>query len=66
MSVKDFGKGIEDHQLNKLFDPFFTTKDSGFGIGLFVVKKIIDDHGGRIEVQSTVNQGTEFKVYLNQ
>lgn len=66
LSVKDFGKGIEDHQLNKLFDPFFTTKDSGFGIGLFVVKKIIDDHGGRIEVQSTVNQGTEFKVYLNQ
>jgi signal transduction histidine kinase len=66
LSVKDFGKGIEEHQLGKLFDPFFTTKDSGFGIGLFVVKKIIDDHGGRIEVQSQVNQGTEFKIYLNQ
>jgi signal transduction histidine kinase len=66
LSVKDFGKGIENHQLNKLFDPFFTTKDSGFGIGLFVVKKIMDDHGGIIEVQSKVNEGTEFKLYLRQ
>jgi signal transduction histidine kinase/DNA-binding response OmpR family regulator len=63
-SIADSGTGIPADTLERLFDPFFTTKPDGTGLGLAVSKKIIDDHGGNIEVSSQPSKGTEFKVLL--
>lgn len=62
--VKDTGQGMSDKVKSKLFEPFFTTKERGTGLGLAVVYKIIENHGGEIKVESEVNQGTLFKVLL--
>jgi signal transduction histidine kinase len=62
--VKDTGKGISDEVLPFIFDPFFTTKGSGTGLGLTITHKIIEKHNGRIEVESEVNRGSTFKVFL--
>ena len=51
ISFKDNGVGIDDKKISKLFEPYFTTKDKGTGLGLSIVKKIIEDHGGIIEVK---------------
>ncbi len=66
VSVGDTGCGIPEAIRSKIFDAFFTTKATGegSGLGLDIVKKIIDKHRGRIEVQSTVDVGTTFLVYL--
>ncbi|KIL35932.1 histidine kinase [Cohnella kolymensis] len=64
ISIRDNGKGMERAILNRLFDPFFTTKEAGTGLGLSVSSRIICNHGGTIEVDSTVNEGTEFMIYL--
>ncbi|HYF51320.1 MAG TPA: ATP-binding protein [Planctomycetota bacterium] len=64
VTVTDTGTGIPQDVLDRLFDPFFTTKPDGTGLGLAVSKKIIDDHGGRIEVKTQVGKGTTFKVLL--
>ena len=49
---------------DRIFNPFFTTKPQGSGLGLAVVRKIVDAHEGRIDVTSAVNQGTCFTVTL--
>jgi diguanylate cyclase (GGDEF)-like protein len=64
IEVQDTGCGISESNLQQLFHPFFTTKESGTGLGLAICHKIIQDHGGKIEVESTVNEGTVFRVYL--
>ncbi|MBK7000618.1 MAG: GHKL domain-containing protein [Rhodoferax sp.] len=66
VSVGDSGCGIPEEVRSKIFDVFFTTKAVGVGsgLGLDIVKKIIDKHKGRIEVQSEVGVGTTFFVYL--
>lgn len=66
VTVGDTGCGIPEDIRNKIFDVFFTTKASGegSGLGLDIVKKIIDKHRGRIELQSQVGVGTTFMVYL--
>ena len=64
IEVKDTGKGISDEVLPFIFDPFFTTKGSGTGLGLTITHKIIEKHNGRIEVESEVNRGSTFKVFL--
>ena len=61
-SISDTGTGIPADILDRLFDPFFTTKPDGTGLGLAVSKKIIEDHGGKIEVQSVVGKGTTFTI----
>ncbi len=61
-SLKDSGFGIAEENLTKIFDPFFTTKSEGTGLGLSISYGIINNNGGKIEVQSTVGEGTAFIV----
>jgi hypothetical protein len=64
LTITDSGAGIPPDVLEQIFEPFYTTKPDGTGLGLAVSKKIIDDHGGRIEVQSQVGKGTTFRILL--
>jgi two-component system sensor histidine kinase PilS (NtrC family) len=62
--VADSGRGITVEDMERVFDPFFTTKDSGTGLGLATVHRIVEDHKGRIEVDSAVGKGTRVRVWL--
>lgn len=63
--VADTGCGIPQDQLEKIFEPFYSTKGArGNGLGLSVVQSIVDQHGGRIRVRSTVGRGTVFRIEL--
>ncbi|MFH1874223.1 MAG: ATP-binding protein [Pseudomonadota bacterium] len=64
VTVSDTGQGMDEEQLNRLFEPFYTTKqgDEGTGLGLSISKQIVQEHGGKIEVQSKKNKGTTFKL----
>jgi nitrogen fixation/metabolism regulation signal transduction histidine kinase len=58
MSVLDSGTGFPEHILKRAFEPYVTTKAKGTGLGLAVVKKIVDEHGGRIDITNRVLNGT--------
>ncbi|MCY1040289.1 ATP-binding protein [Corallococcus sp. bb12-1] len=64
--VRDTGTGIEPRNLSRIFEPFFTTKPEGrgTGLGLSICQGIVENHGGRLSVESTVGQGTTFTVRL--
>ena len=62
--VRDTGKGIAPEKLANIFRPFYTTKGGGTGLGLSLSRRIVESHGGKIEVASTPGQGTEFTVRL--
>jgi signal transduction histidine kinase len=64
IEIEDTGPGIAKDVLEKLFTPFFTTKARGTGLGLAVVKKVIERHKGKVEISSIVGKGTCFKLYL--
>ncbi|MFQ5735256.1 MAG: nitrogen regulation protein NR(II) [Thermodesulfobacteriota bacterium] len=64
VTVADTGTGIDREDLLRIFDPFFSTKDSGTGLGLAIVHRIIETHGGRIDVQSDAGGGTVFTIVL--
>jgi signal transduction histidine kinase len=65
LSVRDTGEGIPDEIKGKIFDPFFTTKGTkGLGLGLSVTYGIINRHGGKIDFESTVGEGTAFIIQL--
>lgn len=64
VEISDTGEGIPENDFEKIFLPFFSSKEKGAGLGLSLVKKIIDLHQGKIEVQSEPNKGTTFKIYL--
>ncbi|HEY5040120.1 MAG TPA: PAS domain S-box protein, partial [bacterium] len=64
LKVEDDGPGIREADLTHLFEPFFTTKKHGSGLGLSLSQKIVEAHGGRIEVQKIVPHGTQFTLYL--
>lgn len=64
IAVCDTGVGIPPENLDKIFDPFFTTTENGTGLGLAVTHGLIEQHGGTIEVDSTVGQGTCFTIGL--
>ncbi len=61
---QDSGEGISTANIEKIFFPFFTTKDRGSGLGLAIVHRIIEEHGGRIEVKSRKGEGTTFTILL--
>jgi len=61
---EDTGPGIAKENLPKIFNPFFSTRPDGTGLGLSITKNIIDQHGGRIEVESQVNVGSKFTITL--
>ncbi len=60
--IDDTGQGIAADVLPKIFDPFFTTRASGSGLGLAVVKKIVEQHGADIVVESVPGKGTRFTL----
>ena len=64
VSVIDRGCGIEPAQRDNIFNPFFTTKPQGVGLGLAIVSKIVDEHGGNITVESEPGKGSVFRVVL--
>ena len=64
IQVKDTGVGIPAEDLEHLFEPFFTRKTRGTGLGLANVKRILEEHGGRVEIDSTPDEGTEVLLRL--
>ena len=64
ITIEDTGKGISKEDLKHIFDPFFTKKDSGTGLGLSIVHGIIEKHGGKIDLKSTLLKGTTFIIKI--
>jgi signal transduction histidine kinase len=64
IGISDTGPGIPDDRIDEIFSPFVSYKDSGFGLGLAISKRIIDNHGGKIGIQSTSSEGTTFTITL--
>jgi len=62
--VIDRGSGIKAEHRAQIFNPFFTTKKEGVGLGLAIVAKIVDEHGGKIAVESEPGKGSIFCVSL--
>jgi signal transduction histidine kinase len=64
IAVIDRGTGIDTKHLENIFNPFFTTKPDGVGLGLAICSKIVNEHGGKITVESTPGEGSVFRVFL--
>ena len=64
IAVSDNGKGIANEDFNRIFEPKFTTKSSGMGLGLGIIKNIIENYNGTITFESKINKGTTFSVSL--
>jgi len=64
LSFMDTGSGIATAEMGHVFDPYYTTKPNGTGLGLMIVRRIVEDHGGEIELATKSGQGTCFKIRL--
>ncbi|MEJ2735313.1 MAG: ATP-binding protein, partial [Anaerolineae bacterium] len=64
ISFADNGSGIAPDVLPHVFDPFYSTKAQGLGLGLYITHKIVEAHGGHIDVSSRLGEGTTFSVWL--
>jgi PAS domain S-box-containing protein len=64
LSFEDTGKGIGAEQMGKLFQPFATTRSTGTGLGLLIVRRIIREHGGEIDIESREGHGTRITLWL--
>jgi signal transduction histidine kinase len=62
LEVEDNGKGMSDAVLKRMFEPRFTTKNSGMGLGLAVVKTLVEENGGSISCDSKEGHGTRFTL----
>ena len=60
--ISDTGEGISEKNLERIFTPFFSTREGGLGLGLSIVQKIIENHGGSIQCRSKVGEGTVFEI----
>lgn len=64
IKIEDSGRGIAEEDKQHIFEPFFSRKKKGLGIGLYLTKKIVEAHEGKIEVQSKIGQGTTFLLQI--
>jgi signal transduction histidine kinase len=64
MAVSDTGCGMAQETMQRMYEPLYTTKASGTGIGLATVSQIVEQCGGNIAVESELNCGTSFRIYL--
>ena len=64
LSFSDTGHGIDSDTLERIFEPFYTSKEGGTGLGLAITRKIVESHGGHIEVKSRLGEGTDFRIRL--
>ena len=64
ITISDNGIGIPKDKLEQIFEPNFTTKNSGMGLGLTMVKKMIEEYKGEISVKSDEGKGTKFTIIL--
>lgn len=64
ISVSDTGHGIPQDKINRIFEPYFSTREKGTGLGLMLVNRIIQDHSGRIEIESPPGKGATFRIWL--
>lgn len=62
--IADSGEGISEAEVSKIFQPFYSTKEKGTGMGLAICRRIVNNHGGDIFVDSELNVGTNFSVVL--
>lgn len=64
--IKDNGSGMSEQVRQRVFEPFFTTKSKGTGLGMAITHKIFETHHARVEIESEIDHGTEFKIYFNK
>ena len=64
VTVRDYGSGIPDDAQNRLFEQFFSTKDEGLGMGLSIVRSVIEAHGGQVSAENAVGGGARFRFNL--
>jgi signal transduction histidine kinase len=64
ISIKDSGKGMDDKEKARVFEPFFSTKKGGMGIGLYLTRKIVEAHGGELDLVSRIQEGTTFTIRI--
>jgi signal transduction histidine kinase len=64
LAIRDSGIGMAKDVVEKIFESYFSTKDVGTGLGLPIAKKIIEDHGGTIRVESEVQKGTLISIVI--
>jgi signal transduction histidine kinase len=64
IEISDNGPGVAPDHVDRLFQPYFTTKKHGTGLGLFVTRKLVSDHGGTVQFSSQAGGGTVFSVRL--
>ncbi len=62
--IKDTGVGVSRENLSRIFEPFFSTKQGGLGLGLPMTKRVVEEHGGRVEFSSIEGKGSEVKLVL--
>jgi PAS domain S-box-containing protein len=65
ITISDTGNGMDKSLVNKVFQPFFTTKRKGSGLGLSITRRLIEQHGGHIDLESDPGKGTAFNIFLN-
>jgi two-component system, sporulation sensor kinase E len=64
IAIEDNGTGISPEHMGAIFEPYRTTKSSGSGLGLLIVRRIVREHGGEIEIESEEDHGTRIAIYL--
>lgn len=64
LTIKDAGMGMDAISLSRIFQPFYTTKKDGNGLGMVMVERIIKAHGGKVQIQSALQQGTKMTIHL--